>query len=345
MKLLNMRRSSRVLALVTVGALASVALAACSSSDSKEDSSGSTVTLQVGDTLAGSPWVAGLDELADRVETETEGRVKIEVLPGPQLGGEIDMVNQVKQGTLAMAQVGNPGYPELSPLFTPYLFDDAKVMEFTKSDIYQGWKDSILQREGVRILGTQYYPARQITSNDPIESPADLEGMKIRVPEIASLVAAFEEYGASPQALPVTDIYLGLQNGTITAQENPLSTSASYKVNEVQKYVAMTYHAQTFRYLLINEGIWQSISEEDRTTIENAFNEIATDVEQKVREADNQILADFESQGIKVTNPDLKPFIELSADAGRSEADAAWGPGVLDQIRSEYGPKYVVRLH
>jgi len=333
----SLGRIARPLAAIASASLAIGLLGACSSDG--EPGAAPSVVLQVGDTTAGSPWIAGLETLAERVSEETDGRVTIEVLPGSQLGGELDLVQQVKQGTLAMAQVGNPGYPELSALFIPYLFDDAKVMEFPESDIFHDWEDAIREREGVRVLGVQYYPARHITSNNPIESPSDLAGVKIRVPEIAALVQAFQNFGANPQAIPVTDTYLALQNGTITAEENPLPSVESYKFDEVQDYVALTYHAQTFRYLLVNEGIWQSIGEDDRATIERLFDEIAEDVEQQVRSDDERILADFESRGIVVTKPDLAPFIELTKSVGQDVAEAAWGPGILDQIRDEYGPR------
>ena len=141
---------------------------------------------------------------AQRVSDGTDGRITVRIIPGGQLGGELEMVAQVKQGNLAMTQVGAPGFTEFTPLFTAYLFDDDKVMDFATSYIMQSWKDAILEREGIRVLAVEYAPPRWITSQTPIESPADLSGLKIRVPEIPSLVEAFEALGATPLALPWT---------------------------------------------------------------------------------------------------------------------------------------------
>lgn len=330
-----LKKYKSMAALTALLASAAMALAACTPTASGD---GSPIVLDVGDTTAGSAWVTGLGEWSKKVEEATDGRVKINVLPGAQLGGELDLVSQVKQGNLAMAQVGNPGYPEFAALFIPYLFDDANVMEFAKSEIMQAWKDAILEREGVRVLGLQYYPARHITSNNPINSASDLAGVKIRVPEISALVEAFQNFGAVPEALPVTDTYLALQSGRISAEENPLASIESFKFNEVQKYVALTYHAQTFRYLLINESIWQSIGSDDRATIERLFNEMAIDVEKEVRQEDADILARFQAEGITVTEPSIEEFVALTEGVGADVARSAWGEGVLEKIREQFGP-------
>lgn len=298
-----------------------------------------SVTLEVADSAPGQAWETGLIAWGERVSEATDGRVTVRLIPGGQLGGEIEMVAQVKQGNLAMTQVGAPGFTEFSPLFTAYLFDDAKVMDFAASDIMQGWKDAILEREGIRVLAVEYAPPRWITSQTPIETPEDLAGLKIRVPEIPSLVAAFDALGATAMALPWPDTYYALQTGSADGQENSAAVTDSGKIYEVQDYLAKTNHAQNFRYLLINEDTFQGICESDRALLEGEIPQLLTDQEEQLR-AESDALVDgwVESGQLEVTEPDISEFVEMVGDAGSDVAEEAWGPGVLEQIREQYGP-------
>lgn len=333
--------ATKKLTSAAIGATALLALAGCSApTDGGSAADGcAAVTLEVADTLTGSAWEDGLKGYIDRVVEATDGRVTIRLLPGGQLGGEIEMVAQVKQGNLSMVQAGSPGFKEFSAIYVPYLLDDAKAMDFAASDIFQTWKDAILEREGIRVLAVEYFPARWITSNTPIESPEDLNGLKIRVPEIPSLVETFEALGATPVALPAPDTYYALQTGAVDGQENPPGVIDSLKFYEVQDYIAITNHAQGFRYLLINEDKFQSICDEDRAAMEAETAQLVTDQETQLREENDVLLQGWlDSGALKLTEPDAAEFAEAIGDAGTTQAEEAWGPGVLDDIRERFGP-------
>lgn len=335
--------TTRKLLTGAVGAAAVIALAGCATGTTEGGNAAEgceAVTLEVADTLTGSAWEDGLKGYIERVGEATDGRVTIRLLPGGQLGGEIEMVAQVKQGNLGMVQAGSPGFKEFSAIYVPFLLDDAKAMEFAASDIMQGWKDAILEREGIRVLAVEYFPARQITTNTPIESPEDLAGLKIRVPEIPSLVETFEAFGATAVALPSPDTYYALQTGAVDGQENPPGVIESTKVYEVQDYIAITNHAQGFRYLLINEEKFQSICDADRAVLEAETEQLVIDQEQQLREENETLLEGWlDSGALILTEPDISEFVEAVGDAGTTQAEEAWGPGVLDEIRERFGPE------
>ncbi|ALJ22098.1 hypothetical protein AOA12_20305 [Microbacterium sp. No. 7] len=341
-----MRTTMKLAAAVGTAAALTAALTGCTDEGSTTASADGDavadcmpIALEVADTLTGSAWEQALKSYIERVQEGTDGRVMIRLLPGGQLGGEIEMVAQVKQGNLGLVQAGSTGLKEFSPIFVPYLFDDAKAMDFATSEIMQGWKDAIREREGIRVLAVEYFPPRWITSNTPIHKPADLNGLKIRVPEIPALVEAFEAFGATPVALPFPDTYYALQTGAVDGQENPPSVIESGKLQEVQDYVAITNHAQGFRYLLINEDRFQSICESDRAVMEAEVSQLVSDQEEQLRAESDALLDGWVSSGaVQITDLDIAEFAGAVGDAGSTEAEEAWGPGVLEQIRELYGP-------
>jgi tripartite ATP-independent transporter DctP family solute receptor len=296
-------------------------------------------TLRVADVQANTAYETGLKSFAEKVSEYTDDRVRVQVTMGTALGNEADLVKQVRQGTIDMAQVGLSGYDKFALLYIPFLFDQGRMMDFFKSDVAEGWKEDVLNDWGIELLEYVYFGPREITANKPILTPADLSGVKIRVPQFPMMVSAFQAYGANVVALPVGELYISLQTGAIDAQENPLNFIVGSSIFEVQSDISLTNHVQAPRFLFINPNALERLTPEDQEAVRRAAREAVAEEQEELIASEAEYLQTLRDKGMTVHEVDIAPFVELVKDAGRAEAETVWGPGVLDSIRAEYGPK------
>jgi tripartite ATP-independent transporter DctP family solute receptor len=188
-----------------------------------------------------SVWAAG------EIEKRTEGRYHIDVFPASQLGKESDINQGLTLGTVDIIISGSSfAAREFAPIgvtYFPYIFRDANhLLAYTKSDKYKeltaGYEDAI----GHHITATTYYGTRHTTSNRAIEKCADMAGLKMRVPDVPAYLAMPRACGANTAPIAFAEVYLALQNGTVEAQENPLTTIDAKKFYEVQDFIVLTGH-------------------------------------------------------------------------------------------------------
>ena len=297
------------------------------------------VTLRIADVQANTAYETGLKSFAEKVAAATDGRVEVQVTMGTALGSEADIVKQVRQGTLDMAQVGLSGYDKFQLFYIPFLFGPDRLMEFTRSDIAQQWKQDVLEDWGVHLLEYVYFGPRHITANKPILAPADLAGVKIRVPQFPTMVDSFQKWGANVVALPVGELYISLQTGTIDAQENPLNFIVGTSLFEVQDHLSLTSHVQAPRFLFISDQALQQLTPEDQEALRKAASEAAEEIGRELVASEGEYLQTLKDKGMTVHEADPAAFVPLVADVGREEAEEVWGEGVFDRIRSEFGPK------
>jgi tripartite ATP-independent transporter DctP family solute receptor len=297
------------------------------------------ITLRAADVQANTAYETGLKSFAAKVKEATQGRVEVQVTMGTALGSEADIVKQVRQGTLDIAQVGLSGYDKFQLFYIPFLFGKGRMMEFTRSEIAESWKQSVLKDWNVHLLEYVYFGPRHITANKPILKPQDLQGVKIRVPQFRTMVDSFQKWGANVIALPVGELYISLQTGTIDAQENPLNFIVGTSLFEVQKHLSLTSHVQAPRFLFIGDRALRRLTTADQAALRKAAKEAAEETGRELTAFEDKYLQTLKEKGMTVHEVDPAPFVALVGDVGRSEAESVWGPGIFDRIRREYGPK------
>ena len=188
-----------------------------------------------------SVWAAG--EIGKR----TNGRYAIDVYPASQLGKETDINQGLALGSVDMIISGSSfaakSFPPIGVTYYPYTFRDADhLLAYTKSDVFKELTKGYEDKTGHRILAVTYYGVRHTSSNKPIKTCADMKGLKIRVPDVPAYLAMPRACGANTAPIAFAEVYLALQNGTVEAQENPLTTIEAKKFYEVQKHIVLTGH-------------------------------------------------------------------------------------------------------
>lgn len=260
-----------MVATVTVG---------CSKSETASSNGGSNtekaVNLRVGhvETEDRSTHRALL-EFKEEVETKSNGSITIEIHPNGSLGGDVQLTESVAMGTLDMALPATSVLvtysKEFGVLDMPYLFKDPESAFAAMDGEVGEYFNKTLETVGIKNLGYPYNGLRSLTNSvRPVNEPADLKGMKVRVMESPVFIDFFETLGANAIPMSFTELFTGLQQGTVEAQENPPSLIYSSKFHEVQDYLSLTEHVHNFLAFIMNKNKFDSLSAEQQEIITTA---------------------------------------------------------------------------
>jgi tripartite ATP-independent transporter DctP family solute receptor len=222
-------------------------------------------------------------ELAKLVEKKTEGRLKLQVYPNSQLGGVSEMVDGVKSGSIDMAHHDFASLgkflEDMSVFNAPFIYRDKEhAIEATNpgtSPLLRDLNEDLIEVAGMRVLGSHFRGARQLSANFPVYSPADLKGKKIRGVPVQLWLTMIQGMGAIPTPVEITELHTALMTGLVSGQENPLTNIYAQKFYEVQTHIMMTSHMHSVLATFINEKTWQSIPAKDRELFMDALEELA----------------------------------------------------------------------
>ncbi|MER9329868.1 sialic acid TRAP transporter substrate-binding protein SiaP [Mesorhizobium sp. M0488] len=250
---------------------------------------------------------------ADEIKKRTQGRYAIDVYPASQLGKEADINQGLMLGTVDIIISGSSfaarEYPPIGVTYFPYTFRDADhLLKYTKSDIYKTLTKGYEDKTGNHIAATTYYGTRQTTSNRPIAKCSDMQGLKMRVPDVPAYLAMPRACGANTAPIAFAEVYLALQNGTVEAQENPLTTIEAKKFYEVQKNIVLTGHIVDHLNTIVSASRWASLSDEDKKIFTEVMQEAAARATAKIVAREKELVQVFKDRGISVTDVDRADF-------------------------------------
>lgn len=254
-----------------------------------------------------SVWAA--EEIAKR----TDGRYKIDVFPASQLGKEADINQGLKIGTVDIIISGSSfaarDYKPIGVTYFPYIFrDPAHLIAYTKSDTFTRLAKGYEDKTGNHIVAVSYYGTRHTTSNKPIAACADMAGLKMRVPDVPAYLAMPRACGANTTPIAFAEVYLALQNGTVDAQENPLTTIEAKKFFEVQKNIVLTGHIVDHLNTLISKNLWSQLSDEDKKIFTEVMQQAAERTTKTIEEREKNLVEDFRKRGLTVADVDRADF-------------------------------------
>jgi len=283
------------------------------------------------------PANKALEEAAAKIRERTEGRIDIKVFPAGQIGAAKEIITGMTVGTHQMAFDGagvlSQWTSELGALEAPFLakdFDHLKRMVASKKG--QEIIAKLRADHGLRLLDVWYYGARNMTNNvRPINSVADMNGLKMRVPEVKLSLEFMKALGARPTPMAFPELYLGMQTGVVDGQENPLPTINSAKFYEVQKYLALTSHLVQFVAPVVAEDAWQAASEADRAVVVDVLKNQGLEYDAQIAKLEADLVGELEKKGMQVTRPDRAEFAKAVAPIFGQFEDA-WGKGTYEAL-------------
>ena len=269
---------------------------------------------------------------AQKVEQYTAGRYKVQVYPAGQLANDPKAVEQLQLGGIDFTVTSTGTYAtHLAPL-------NLTMLPYMVESYEQGWKlydeskwlkaqfDKAPQK-GFRFLSTWEAGFRSMTTRDPLATPADAKGKKLRTFPNEMMRWTLESIGFNIQIMPLPEVYLAIQQGTVSGQENPIDTIYANKFYEVAPNVTLTQHVYSPIPLTISEKTWQKLSPADRDAVTRAAKESADWIRNEIKANDERQLAEMTAKGAKVARPDVGPFRQ-SVQPAYAKAKEKYGADV-----------------
>ena len=228
--------------------------------------------------------------------------------------------------------------PEFSIFTAGYLHRDAEHQKKVfAADFMQPLKQKVEDELGVKLLTVMYLGRRQLNlrTDGEVMTPADLNGVKLRMPGTDAWQFLGSALGANPVPMAFTEVYTALQTGAIDGQDNPLPTNKDSKFYEVTKQIVLTSHLVDLNYLAISKAVWDGLTPDQQATLQKAADDAAESARQKQLALEDELVQFFKDQGLKVYEPNVDAFREKVQKAYlESDFSSTWPEGMVDQINA-----------
>jgi tripartite ATP-independent transporter DctP family solute receptor len=283
-------------------------------------------------------------EAADRIAKESKGRVEIKIFPNNQLGGDTDMLAQVRSGGIDFFTPSALVIATLVPVAA------INAVGFAFGDYGQVWKamDGAVGAHVRGAIAKMRLHAfekmwdngfRQMTSSKgPITAAKDMDGLKIRVPVSPLSVSMFKGLGASPTGLQFSEVYSALQTKIVDAQENPLPIIQVAKLFEVQKNCSLSNHIWDGFWFIGNGRMWDGLPADLKTIVSNAINEAGLKQREDIRKLNETVQADLASRGLAFNTTSPESFrAKLRQSGFYAEWKGRFGAEAWGQLEQAVG--------
>jgi tripartite ATP-independent transporter DctP family solute receptor len=274
----------------------------------------------------------------DLIAKKSNGEITLELYPSSQLGSKKDVTEQAMMG-LNVITITDVGFladydPDLGVLFGPFLSEDpAKLFKIYDGEWFKQ-KAMALREKGIRIVLPNYlYGVRQLIAKKPVRTPADLAGMKIRVPNNVMQIKIFEAMGATPTPMPLGETFTALSQGVIDGVENPLSVLYGQHFQEEAKYLSMIGYLTNTAVFVGGEAFFSTLPEEQMKIIDETAYEAGLYSQKIAAEEDAATIQKMKDAGVEVIEVDKAPFKEMTRKV--YDQFPEWTPGLYEQIQAE----------
>lgn len=263
------------------------------------------------------PVHRGMEYMAERLAEKSKGKLQIEIYPAQQLGTQRQALELLQIGSLAMTKASGAVMESFSPkikvLSLPYIFK-GREHGYRVQDSEVG-KGLLLESEKFWLRGLGYFDAGQrsfYTKDKPVESPKDLEGLKIRVQESVTAMDLVRSLGAAPTPISYGELYTALQQGVVDGAENNPPSFYTSRHYEICKYYSLNEHTAVPDILVIGTVAWNRLSAQEQTWLQEAADEAIAFQRKLWVEAEQEALDAVQAAGVTILRPDKSPFMEMT---------------------------------
>lgn len=273
---------------------------------------------------------------ADLVNERLPEPYEVVTFGSSQLGTDSELLQRMRLGTVDLAlpsTIMSSVADEFGLFELPYLIQDREHMKRVEEEVFWPHLAPLAEANGYRVLAVWENGFRHITNNRrAINAPEDLRGVKLRVPQGVWRVRMFEEYGAEPSPMSLSEVFMALQTGVMDGQENPLAQIAGQRFQEVQDYLSLTGHVYTPAYLTAGRR-FNNLPDDIQEIIIEAARETQTYVYEYAAQLDQDLIAVIEAAGTEVNEVDTSVFIEASSPIYEAFAEEVPGSqALIDQV-------------
>ena len=278
-------------------------------------------------------WAGG--EIAKR----TGNRYSIDVFPASQLGNETQINQSLSLGTVDMIYTGQAfaarTHPPISIGGAPYMFRDFDHWKkYSDSAVLAELMDGYFKKGSNKPIAAFYYGVRHTTANKAINVPADMQGLKLRVPDAPLYVMYPKVVGANATPIAFAEVYIALQSKTVDAQENPLPTIEAKKFYEVQSHINLTGHITEMLLTIVSGQTWNKLSDADKKTFETVFKEAAAKATDEIAASEIKLVDDFATKYKKTVVKSDRAAFAAAFQKFHLGPDATWDKALYDNLQA-----------
>ncbi|AKI02006.1 TRAP-type C4-dicarboxylate transport system, periplasmic component [Hoeflea sp. IMCC20628] len=326
----------RTLLAVSGAALATPALSRVAFAQDKK-------VIRISTPAANEEWQAkGLMKFKEQVEANAPS-LEVQVHLNATLFDQGTETAAMQRGNLEVGMISPQDVasyiPEYSIFTAGYLLRDAAHLHkvFDDSDVAKEYRDRVSSEMDVTILGSQYLGTRHVILREAkdVKAPADLAGLKLRVPGSDTWQFLGSALGANPTPIAFDEVYLALSTGTVDGLENPIADMLAAKFYEVSEQLVLTAHMVAPLFFAMSNSFWSELTEEEKKVVSDAVAAQSAFVDEGTMATEAEGTSLLESNGLKVTTPDLEAFrkhvqgVYLESDYAK-----AWPEGLIDRINA-----------
>ena len=264
-------------------------------------------------------WFQAFTYFDEILRERSEGRIRLEIYPSEQLAKEIESIRLIQAGVIDMTVSGSllSNWIEIATFCElPFFLTNAEEQsDFIQGPVGEKIEKAMLNEMGLRPITYFIRGPRQLTSNKPVQTPEDLDGLIVRVPNVPAFVTAWAAMGAKPTPMAFSEVFTSLQQGTIDAQENPLSLIYQAGFAEVQRYVNRTEHVMSWSYPIIGEAQFQQLPEEFQLIFMEAAEDMQKYERQLFEENESRLESLLQEKGMTFIEVDKVAFAEKCEEA------------------------------
>ncbi len=294
--------------------------------------------------VAAHPMNVRLREAAAQIRNEFGGRMEIELFPNSQLGGDTDMLSQLRTGAIQMFNLSGLILATYVPVAAingiGFIFKDYAQVWAAMDGPLGGYVRGAIGKAGLQAFDNMWDNGyRQVTSSThPINTPDDFKGFKIRVPVSPLWTSMFKSLGASPTSININEVYSALQTRIVEGQENPLALIDLFKFYEVQKYVSLTNHMWDGFWTLANARAWAELPKNLQEIVARNVNGAALKEREDVRQLNESMQGALAAKGMVFNPTDPEKFRATLRSAGfYADWKQKYGPEAWAVLEKQVG--------
>lgn len=276
------------------------------------------------------------------LEEKTDGAIEVNLFLGGVLGKEKSVFEQLNVGEVQMNLGGELVITTYAPEYyifgVPFLFPDRETVgTLVNGELGQQMADAVLERSNIMVAGYSLRMGRQLITKDrKVLQPEDVEGLKMRLPNIDSWQTAWKKLGAIPTPIPAVEIFQALQSGIVEAAENPVSPMYAMRQHEVTTYVTLTDHLYSFRAWSVSKPFFDSLSSEHQQALMDSVKEATDYLNEIEEEVDTDLLVKAQEEDAwEVVVPDRAAF-KAAVLPAVEEIRKDWAPGLYEKYVEQY---------
>lgn len=302
-----------------------------------------TLRIGVGTAPLSSETLA-LQEMARLVEERSGGELVVDVFDSDKLGSSVAQIENLQLGTQDMHSNVADWYQHLDPAWSalamPFLFSGVEhVQRFQDTDTYAAWKQNMIDEHGVRMLADNWYRLpRVLITRTPVFTVEDLDGMKLRMPNLETYIETWSALGAKPTVIAYAEAFLAMKTGTVNGMEAPLSGIFPQKFYQAAPFVTLTRHQIAPYTVIISEQVWQNLPADQQEILQQAAMDAGDFYYELILDSFDEQKRQMLAEGVAFIEVSTEPFAaKVEPVIRKFEEDGKLPQGLVQEIRDLAG--------